>query len=92
VKPSRLHALLLIALLVAIGSLGLPAARAAQVVQATPTPTPTLSPTSPETNARNKIIGLVYLTAFGVGGYYLARWLRRGRPPRPPGPFGRLGR
>ncbi len=60
------------------------AAAAAQTV----TPTPTASPTtSPEVRAGNEIVGLIILTAFAAGGYFVAKWIRRDRRPRPPGPW-----
>jgi hypothetical protein len=60
---------------------------------ATPSPTATAT-TSPEVRAGNAIFGLIILTAFAAAGYYVAKWIRRDRRPRPPGPWfgGRLGR
>jgi hypothetical protein len=55
---------------------------------ATVTPTPTGSATtSPEVRAGNEVVGLIILTAFAAAGYFVAKWIRRGRRPRPPGPW-----
>jgi len=52
------------------------------------TPTPSASATtSPEVRAGNEIVGLIILTAFAAGGYFVAKWIRRDRRPRPPGPW-----
>ena len=32
------------------------------------------------------IVGLLILTAFAAAGYFVAKWIRRDRRPRPPGP------
>ncbi|HLW15770.1 MAG TPA: hypothetical protein VKV69_00225 [Actinomycetota bacterium] len=59
-------------------------AAAAQTV----TPTPTASATtSPEVRAGNEIVGLIILTGFAAAGYFVSKWIRRGRRPRPPGPW-----
>lgn len=55
---------------------------------ATTTPTPSASATTtPEVRAGNEIVGLLILTAFAAAGYYVAKWIRRERRPRPPGPW-----
>jgi hypothetical protein len=71
-----------------------PARAERPTAQASITTSPSVSqtPSSPDKTSRTTVIGLVFLTAFGAAGFYLARWLRRDRPPRPPGPFGSIGR
>lgn len=55
---------------------------------ATTTPTPSTSATTtPEVRAGNEIFGLIILTAFAAAGYLVAKWIRRDRRPRPPGPW-----
>ena len=52
------------------------------------TPTPTASATTtPEVRAGNEIVGLLILTVFAAAGYFVAKWIRRDRRPRPPGPW-----
>ncbi len=59
-----------------------------QARAAAPTPTPSASATTtPEVRAGNEIFGLLILTAFAAAGYFVAKWVRRGRSPRPPGPW-----
>jgi len=66
--------------------------RPAAQASITTSPSVSQTPNSPDKTSRTTVIGLVFLTAFGAAGYYLARWLRRDRPPRPPGPFGSIRR
>lgn len=64
-------------------------------VAQTTSPSPTLSstvspspsPTSVAVNARNTVFGLLFLTACAAGGYLTAKWIRRNKRPRPPGPW-----
>ena len=50
----------------------------------TPSPTPSVSV---QVNAKNAVVGLLILTGFAAGGYYTAKWIRRPKGPRPPGPW-----
>ena len=59
---------------------------ASMVLAQTTTPSPTQS-VSVQVNAKNGVIGLLILTAFAAGGYYTAKWIRRPKKPRPPGPW-----
>ncbi|MGZ4121026.1 MAG: hypothetical protein ACXVQS_10235 [Actinomycetota bacterium] len=65
--------------------------RVTQQVSPTPSATSTLSPSPSPTpiqvNARNTVFGLLFLTACGAGGYFTAKWIRRSKRPRPPGPW-----
>jgi len=56
----------------------------ARAQTATPSPTPSVSV---QVNAKNAVVGLLILTAFAAGGYYTAKWIRRPKKPRPPGPW-----
>ena len=58
----------------------------ARAQTATPTPSVTTT-TSPEVRAGNAIVGLLILTGFAAAGYFVAKWVRGGRRPRPPGPW-----
>lgn len=59
---------------------------AARAQTATPTPSVTTT-TSPEVRAGNAIVGLLILTGFAAAGYFVAKRIRGGRRPRPPGPW-----
>ncbi len=53
-----------------------------------PSASPTASPSlSPDASASNRGIGFVIITLAALGGYQLARWLRRSTRPRPRGPW-----
>jgi len=59
---------------------------AARAQTVTPTPSVTTT-TSPEVRAGNAIVGLLILTGFAAAGYFVAKRIRGGRRPRPPGPW-----
>jgi len=51
------------------------------------TPAPNVSATPIQVTARNSAIGLLILTGCAAGGYFTAKWIRRRKRPRPPGPW-----
>jgi hypothetical protein len=59
----------------------------AKIAAQSQTPTPSVSSTPVEVNARNSVIGLLILTGCAAGGYFTAKWIRRRQRPRPPGPW-----
>jgi len=70
-----------------VAAIAVPVLSTATAHAAATTPTPSASATTtPEVRAGNEIVGLLILTAFAAAGYFVSKWIRRDRRPRPPGP------
>lgn len=70
-----------------------PAAASASPTPTAASPTPTAtgsvspSPSPVERDASTEAVGFIVITLAALAGYQVARWLRRARRPRPPGPW-----